>query len=61
MPGRGDPRLGQPVHAIQISQVGGVADIIFDPPVGQAFDAQRMREVDTGVHGLQTIDGPIQP
>lgn len=44
---RGDPCLGQPVHAID-RPVGGVADIVFHPSVGHALDPQRVRLVDTG-------------
>ena len=36
----GDPRLGQSVHPQQISQIGGVADVVLHPPVPKSLDSQ---------------------
>ena len=37
-----DPRLGQSVHPQQISQIGGVADVVLHPPVPKSLDSQRV-------------------
>jgi hypothetical protein len=56
---RGDPRLGQPVHAQQIRQPGGVALVVFHPPIGPALHPQRMRQMNRRAAGLQHIGRPI--
>jgi hypothetical protein len=51
----GDPRLGQPAHPQQVGQIRRVPDIVFDPPVGETLDAQRMRQMHLGAHRLQAV------
>jgi hypothetical protein len=44
----GDPAFRQPAHAQQIRQIGGVTNVVLDPPVGETFHAQRVRQVHIG-------------
>jgi hypothetical protein len=55
----GDVGLGQPAHAQQIGQIRGVAHVVLDPPVGEAFHPQRMRQMNLGTGGLQHVDRPV--
>ncbi len=54
----GDPRLGQPTHPQKIRQVPRVAFVVLDPPVGEALDSQRMRQVNAGTGGGH-VGGPV--
>jgi hypothetical protein len=56
---RRDPRLRQPAHPQRFGQVGGVPNIVLDPPILKRLHAQRMRQMHPGTHLLQRIDGPI--
>ena len=55
----GDPRLGQSAHPQQIGQIGGVADIVFHPPVPKPLDPQRMRQMHVALRRLQHVDRPV--
>jgi len=43
--GWGDVGLGQAAHPEQIGQIGGVADVVLHPAIGETLDAQRMRQM----------------
>jgi hypothetical protein len=55
----GDPGLGQPAHPQQIRQVGGVADVVLHPPVGEALDPQRVGQVHPGAGLGEYVGGPV--
>jgi hypothetical protein len=42
---RRDPRLGQPSHPQQVSQIRSVTLVVFDPAVAERLDPERMRQV----------------
>ena len=61
LPGRrrGDPRLRQPTHPQQVSQIRRVAFVVLHPPVRESLDSQRMREMYLRTRLGQHIRGPI--
>ncbi len=54
----GDPGLGQTSHAQQVDQVGGIALIVFHPPMPPVV-AQRMGQVHRGPALLDHISRPV--
>jgi hypothetical protein len=50
---RGDPRLGQPAHPQQVSQIGRVTLVVFDPAVAERLDPERVRQVHLGARSRQ--------
>lgn len=59
--GWGDPCLGQSVHAQQIRQIRGVADVVLDSTVPKPFETQWVCEVDGRAGGLQRVDCLVPP
>jgi hypothetical protein len=56
---RGDPRLGQPAHSQQVSQVRGVSFVVLHASVGETLDSQRVCQVHLGTQLLQHVDCPV--
>ncbi len=53
--------MRQAPHPQQIRQIRRVALIIFDPPVRECLDPERMRQVHRRAELGQRIDGPVPP
>ena len=51
--------LGQSVHPQQISQIGGIADVVFHPPVPKSPDSQRVCQMHARSRRLQRVDRPV--
>jgi hypothetical protein len=51
--------LRQPAHPQQVSQVGGVTDIVLDPAVLKRLHPEWVRQVDVGAGRLQRIHRPV--
>jgi hypothetical protein len=49
----------QPPHPQQVRQIGGVALIVFDPPVRERLDPERMRQVHRRAELGQRIGSPV--
>ena len=58
---RRDPRVRQPPHPQQVSQIRGVTLIIFDPPKRKAFHPKRVRQMHRRAELGERIGGPIPP
>ena len=56
---RGDPRLGQPSHPQQVSEVSGVAFVVLDPAVGKSLDTQWVGQVDPRARLGQHVHRPV--
>ena len=54
-----DPGLGQSTHPQQISQIAGVAHVVFHPSVPKPFDSQWVCQMHLRSVGLQHIDRPV--
>ena len=58
---RGDPRLGQPAHPQQVSQIRGVLLVVLDPPVTERLDPERMGQVHLRPGSLEHVGRPVPP
>ena len=56
---RGDPRLRQPAHPQQVSQVPGVELVVLDPAVAEGLHTQRVRQVHLGASVRQRVRRPV--
>ena len=54
-----DPCLRQPAHPQQIRQIGRVAFVVLHPPVGEALESQRMRQVHDRAGVGQHVRRPV--
>nr|WP_257033172.1 hypothetical protein [Streptomyces sp. 1331.2] len=57
--GRGEIGLGQAAHPQQVGKIPCVPHIVLHAPVGEALDAERVRQVDGGAGGLEHVRGPV--
>ena len=56
--GRGDPRLGQVIAAQPVGQLGGVLDVVLDPPA-VPVQTERVDQMHPAPLGLEQIGRPV--
>jgi hypothetical protein len=58
---RGDPRLRQAAEAQHVGQVGGVDDVVLDPPLSPLFNAFGFARCTVAPNSCNTSTAQYQP